>query len=73
MLPTEVVAFLACLHRVVNSNELRFLYSLMACFAIGAQVITTAFASAKRTVHHVSNESVYVGVTIFALSFLSEC
>ena len=32
-----------------------------------------AVASAKRTVHHVSNESVYVGVTIFALSFLSEC
>ena len=24
----------------MNSNKLRFLYSLMACFAIGAQVIT---------------------------------
>ena len=31
---------LACLHRVTYSNELRFLYSPMACFAIGAQVIT---------------------------------
>ena len=40
VLPAEVFAFLACLHRVANSNELRFLYSSMACFAIGAQVIT---------------------------------
>ena len=32
--------FLACLHRVTCNNELRSLYSPMACFAIGAQVNT---------------------------------
>ena len=30
--------FLACLRRVTYSNEFLFLYSSMACFAIGAQV-----------------------------------
>ena len=30
--------FLACLHRVTCNNELRSLYSPMACFAIGSQV-----------------------------------
>ena len=67
--------FLACLHCVTNSSKFRFIYSPMACFAIGAQII--AHFSQDRVqqhlhpqrelaVHHVSNTSVYVGVTLFA-------
>ena len=76
-----------------DSSEFRFLYSLMACFAIRdtveeyalLNVLLHMFVAFKRTWElklssvldewstALGNTTVYVGVNIFALSFLSEC
>ena len=67
-----------------DSSEFRFLYSLMACFAIRDTVEEYALLNVLLWELKLSsvldewstalgNTTVYVGVNIFALSFLSEC